>query len=691
MPSPSTPRVRNLRIGGKLALAAAIPLAALLGLAGYNLTIRWETRAEMALLGRLGEGVAGISRLIHEFQRERGASAVFVGSKGAQLGAELPAQRKKTDEQRRSSSGSFAELRQSIGSPAFRQAIDAAQTAVAALDAKRSAIDAFSITAPESNAYFTGTIAKLLTVTDEIAKISTRGDVTTAISAYVNFMNGKERAGQERATGAAGISTGKFDLAGYRRVLGLAAVQQTYFDLFEAEAHPDDRAFFKQTMSGQVVDAVMAMREIVAKGGLSGEMAGLDGKAWFTATTARIDALKNVEDHIAGGLNKLTDDVYGDATRAFFVLATIVIAVFALCIGLAIAISRSISRPITRLVLAMKELAEGNFNIALPGLGRSDEVGEVASAVEVFKVKAVEKAEQEADHKRTEVEAAEGRRRADMQKLAKQFEAAVGNIVQSVSSASAELEAAADTLTKTAETTQSLSTTAAATSEQASVNVNSVASASEQLAGSVSEIARQVQQSSKIAADAVKQADTTDARIRELSQAAGRIGDVVNLITAIAEQTNLLALNATIEAARAGEAGKGFAVVAQEVKALAAQTAKATDEIGNQIAGMQSATHESVAAIKEIGGTIGRISEIAAAIAAAVEQQGAATQEISRNVQQAAHGTAQVARNITDVSRGASETGSASSQVLASARSLSSESNHLKLEVDKFLETVRAA
>ncbi|MGH6742629.1 MAG: methyl-accepting chemotaxis protein, partial [Bradyrhizobium sp.] len=243
----------------------------------------------------------------------------------------------------------------------------------------------------------------------------------------------------------------------------------------------------------------------------------------------------------------------------------------------------------------------------------------------------------------------------------------------------------------TAERSQRLTTAVAAASEEASTNVQSVASATEELSSSVNEISRQVQESARIANEAVGQARGTTERVSELSKAASRIGDVVDLINTIAGQTNLLALNATIEAARAGEAGRGFAVVASEVKALAEQTAKATGEIGQQISGIQAATQDSVGAIKEISGTIEKLSEISSTIAAAIEEQGAATQEISRNVQQAAQGTQQVSSNVTEVQRGASETGSASSQVLSAAQTLSSDSNRLKLEVDKFLANVRAA
>ena len=351
----------------------------------------------------------------------------------------------------------------------------------------------------------------------------------------------------------------------------------------------------------------------------------------------------------------------------------------------------TIARPMQALTQAMRELANGNFSVVLPGLGRKDEIGDIAGAVEEFKVKAEQKARDEAEAKIRQDKILAEQRKADMARLADQFEAAVGEIVDTVSSASNELEASAKTLTSTAERGQEVATTVAAASEEASTNVQSVASATEELSSSINEISRQVQESARMASDAVGQARTTTDRVSELSKAATRIGDVVELINTIAGQTNLLALNATIEAARAGEAGRGFAVVASEVKALAEQTAKATGEIGQQISGIQSATQESVGAIKDISGTIEKLSEISSAIAAAVEEQGAATQEISRNVQQASQGTQQVSANITDVQRGATETGSASSQVLSAAQLLSGDSNRLKLEVGKFLNTVRAA
>ena len=367
------------------------------------------------------------------------------------------------------------------------------------------------------------------------------------------------------------------------------------------------------------------------------------------------------------------------------------IAMMVSLIGSVIFTFVSVSRPLTLLNGALGKMAIGELNIEIPGGNRGDEIGDVAKTVIVIRENAEHKAEAEAAAKAGRDKHAAEQRKADMIKLADTFETAIGEIVETVSSAAGELEASASTLTSTADRAQQLTTMVAAASEEASTNVQSVASATEELSSSIGEIGRQVQDSARIAVDAVSQARSTTDRVGELSKAASRIGDVIELINTIAEQTNLLALNATIEAARAGDAGRGFAVVASEVKALAEQTAKATGEIGQQVTGIQAATQESVGAIKEISSTIEQLSEIASAIAAAVEEQGAATQEISRNVQQAAQGTQQVSANVTDVQRGASETGSASARVLTAAQSLSGDSGRLKAEVRKFLTSVRAA
>ncbi|TGN88345.1 PAS domain-containing methyl-accepting chemotaxis protein [Bradyrhizobium yuanmingense] len=351
-----------------------------------------------------------------------------------------------------------------------------------------------------------------------------------------------------------------------------------------------------------------------------------------------------------------------------------------------LATMRAIQGPMRQLNDTLVNLVQDKLDNRIV-IERDDEIGEALRNLQTVQtIVRFSRDEVQAVQRR-----AEAQRKADMTKLADGFEAAIGEIVETVSAAATELEASASTLSSTAGRAQELATVVASGSEAASSNVHSVASAAEEMSSSVREIGRQVQDSSRIASEAVSQAHATTERVSELSRAAARIGDVVELINAIAGQTNLLALNATIEAARAGEAGRGFAVVASEVKALAEQTAKATGEIGQQVGGIQAATQDSVSAIGEISGTIARLSEIASAIATAVQQQGAATQEIARNVQQAALGTQQVSSNVGDVQRGASETGSASTQVLSAAQMLSRDSNRLKLEVGKFLNSVRAA
>jgi methyl-accepting chemotaxis protein len=401
------------------------------------------------------------------------------------------------------------------------------------------------------------------------------------------------------------------------------------------------------------------------------------------ATLAKLVELNDKGAEVAGHSAEAT---YLSAIRLMAVLlgGTVILG-----LGAAIYMVRDIGRGIGSILKPMGQLTDGELSVEIPHQGETTEIGRIASALQIFKdALTAKKASDDAANADSALKAA----RADRISTATgDFETMIGELVDSLASASTELEASATTLTKTSDVTMSLSNSAATASHTVTQNIQAVAAATEEITSSVNEIGRQVHESSRVADNAVSQARKTDESIAKLSLAADRIYDVVKLITEVAEQTNLLALNATIEAARAGEAGRGFAVVASEVKALATQTAKATGEISAQIADMQSATADTVAAIREISSTITQVSEVSSAIAAAVEQQGAATQEIARNVQQSAQLSTQVASEVAEVNRGSSETSSASGHVLSAAQSLARESDHLKNEVEKFLNTVRAA
>jgi methyl-accepting chemotaxis protein len=436
------------------------------------------------------------------------------------------------------------------------------------------------------------------------------------------------------------------------------------------------------------LDASAEVRSLAGKGGLAAakqinaERVVPAGRA-MDATLAGLVDLNDNGAEVAGHVAEAT---YVSAIRSMILILG---GAVVLGLGAAIYVTRDIRRGIGSILKPMGQLTGGELSVEIPHQGKSTEIGRIASALQSFKEALLAKrASDEAANAEKAIHLAGAQR---ISVAAVDFEAIIGELVGSLATASTGLETSATTLSSSADRAQELTAMVAAASEEASTNVQSVASATEELSTSVNEISRQVQESARMANAAVDQARKTNDRVGELSKAAARIDDVVVLINTIAGQTNLLALNATIEAARAGEAGRGFAVVASEVKALAQQTAKATDEIGLQIRGIQAATQESVDAIGEISGTIERLSEISSAIAAAVEEQGAATQEISRNVQQAAQGTQQVSSHVTDVQRGASETGLASSQVLSAAQLLAGESDRLKSQVQKFLNAVRAA
>jgi methyl-accepting chemotaxis protein len=411
---------------------------------------------------------------------------------------------------------------------------------------------------------------------------------------------------------------------------------------------------------------------------------------WRTQNDAAQDALGAVATTSLKLLIQEADSHVSAASQALMSYTALALLAVALVVAGFVVVAWRITGPISTLTQAMKRLAHGELNLEVPGTNRSDEIGQMAGAVQVFKDNMIHASELEVEAGANKAKA-EAERKRQMNEMADQFERSVGGVVRTVSAAATELQAAAQALSSSSSQTTHQSTVVAAASEQAAANVRTVAAAAEELSGSVREISRQVSESATIARKAVTEAEQTNAQVSGLSAGAEKIGAIVDLINGIASQTNLLALNATIEAARTGEAGRGFAVVASEVKALAEQTSKATAEITAHIGGVQAATDQAAGAILGIGRTIDDINHIASTIAAAVEEQGAATDEIARNVDQAARGTTEVTRNITSVNNAAESAAASANRVLSSASELASQSDKLRAEMDRFLATVRAA
>ncbi len=681
--------LKNTKIGVRISMALVLPILGLLFFSGFVVLEKNQIASEMAELQELAELGPVISAVVHELQKERGASAVFIGSKGAKMASELSQQRPQTDQRRSNLESGLANFDAASFGGNVAAKIGTAQQALSSLDSNRQKISSLEWTSAQMAGYYTPTIAKLLAIVEEMAVLSTDAEATKAITAYTSFLQGKEREGIARAMGGIGFGAGKFAPGIYKKFVELIAMQETFFSQFGLYGTPGQRSYLSSTVSGPDVQEVDRMRQIAFDSVQTGHTGGIEGPYWFATITNKINLMKKVEDRVASDLVALTGATKSSANTTFIVFGVATLILLALTTALVVTIVRGITQPIGGMTEAMTKLADGDKTSEILGTERGDEIGSMANAVQVFKENMI-KADELAEAQRKEDEIKQ-KRAAALETLTSEFETTVGSAVGEVTTASDSMRSTAEGMASTAEEASRQTSAVSAAAEQASANVETVASAAEELSGSIGEISRQVQQSTDIAGNAVKEAERADNMIQGLAEAAGKIGEVVELITDIADQTNLLALNATIEAARAGDAGKGFAVVASEVKNLANQTAKATEEIGAQIGGIQGATNDAVGAIKGIGKIVDEINEIASTIAAAVEEQGAATQEIARNVEQASTGNKDITTNIVGVNQAADETGQAANQVLEAAGVLADQSNSLKKDVETFLKNVNAA
>ncbi|AWM00983.1 methyl-accepting chemotaxis protein [Bradyrhizobium amphicarpaeae] len=466
---------------------------------------------------------------------------------------------------------------------------------------------------------------------------------------------------------------------------------QIVMSLMELRGHPATPANVStalETMNSRYVEEFGRELKLVKDGAVSGKYEH-DVETYYAASQKGLGSIIGVRDALYDNAEQILAGAASAARTSFTIALAGLVAVLIASVGLIAMVRRRVCAPIVNLTGRMSRLAEGEVADSIPGAERSDEIGAMAAAVQVFKDNMI-RADRLTAEKQAENDG-KMRRAQALDQLTRTFEAKVTELVGGLSKASSTMESTAQSMTSTAAQTNSQAAVVAAASEQTSTNVQTVASATEELTSSISEIGRQVAQSTEIAARAVENARRTGDTARTLAEGAQKIGDVVTLIQSIAEQTNLLALNATIEAARAGEAGRGFAVVASEVKSLAGQTAKATTEISEQITAIQTASDETVAAIRNVADVIGEIDQIGTAIAAAIEQQGSATKEISRSVQEAARGTQEVNTNIAGVQRAADDTGAAAREVLGAAEQLSTQSRDLAGQFDRFLGEVRAA
>ncbi len=678
--------LKNTSIFFRINLLCLLPLLALVGLSLHILLQEKKRMDEASAIAEIVALAPVISGLVHELQKERGTSAGFLGSQGKKFATAIHSRRADTDKALRRFQEVLSTAAAELTYPDFQTPYARAKQALARLADKRRAVDAFEMTVAQMAGYYTPLIANLLAMVESVKGFTDDGKIVRALTAYTALLEGKERAGLERAMGATGFGSGQFKPAIYRNFLRLGAMQDTYFELFRQNASPKQRASFQQALAGAVTGDVQAMRALAEKAPFGGDISTVTGAQWFAASTRRIDALKKVEDGLAQDIVTMAHDIAAKASQTFWLFLGLFVGFLALSGYLTYVIATSITHPIQRLTREMRELARNKTDMVIQDQERQDELGEMARAVEIFRENAIariklEKAAQYEHQKEAE-------RQKRIEKLINDFNHFVSETRSALENQTETMRRTAKTLSLAASGAAAGADSASAAAQKTSENVQTVATATEELSASMQEIAAQIGKANEVVGAATRTTADTEKDVASLSEAVDKIGTVVSLIQDIAEQTNLLALNATIEAARAGDAGKGFAVVAQEVKQLSEQTAKATDEIATQISAIQNSTKGAVAAVQTITQQIEDINAVTLTIASAVEQQQAATQEISNSIQIASDETNQAAHDVQTVTDTIGETSREADMLLSISDALAEASSQLASTVDKFLSDV---